>query len=421
MIDEAAGSTSDEGVTMTITAHDQLANPMESSNWVDGVPFDIFAALRREEKPVRMIGPRGTPYWALVHHADVVAASRSPEIFSNEPDPFTVGGAEPEGEAPMRIPLLISLDAPAHTQRRQLINKGFTPRRVTRLQSTIDEIVAEHLTKVKDSKQFDFVTDLAVELPLQVIAELLGIPKEDRARVFGWTEQMMSGDDSEFDNNPEEVMAALGAMYGYSEDLCQRRRETPGEDLMSVLLDAEVAGERLDQMDLNLFFMLLHNAGSETTRNLVTGGILALLQNPDQLARLQQDPSLVPVAVEEMLRWVTPVTHFARTATSDTEIGGQAIAAGEQVLLWYISANRDEAVFADPDRFDVTRDPNPHVAFGSGGPHFCLGAHLARLEAITLFEALLPHVSNLELAGPVERLQSHFISGIKHLPLRWSS
>jgi cholest-4-en-3-one 26-monooxygenase len=406
---------------MTVSAHAQELNPMDSSNWVQGVPFDIFAELRREEKPVRMIGPGNRPYWALVHHADVVAASRNPEIFSNEPDPFTVGGAEPEGEEPLRIPLLISLDAPAHTQRRQLINKGFTPRRVTRLQSTIDEIVDEHLTKVKDSRQFDFVTDLAVELPLQVIAELLGIPKADRSRVFGWTEQMMSGDDSEFDNDPAEVMAALGAMYGYSEELCQRRREAPGDDLMSVLLDAEVGGERLSQMDLNLFFMLLHNAGSETTRNLVTGGTLALLQNPDQLALLQQDPSMVPVAIEEMLRWVTPVTHFARTAKVDTEIGGQTIAAGERVLLWYISANRDEAVFSDPECFDVTRDPNPHVAFGSGGPHFCLGAHLARLEAITLFEALLPHLSDLELAGPVERLQSHFISGIKHLPMRWTN
>jgi cholest-4-en-3-one 26-monooxygenase len=354
----------------------------------------------------------------------VVAASRSPELFSSEPDPFTVRGRDTEAEEAPAIPLLISLDPPVHTQRRQLINKGFTPRRVTRLQDRITEIVDEHLAKVRARDSFDFVTDLAVELPLQVIAELLGIPEEDRSRVFGWTEQMMSGDDAEFENDPEQVIAALGAMYGYSEQLCTHRRELvdagqPGQDLMSVLLTAEVDGERLSQMDLNLFFLLLHNAGSETTRNLVTGGILALLQHPDQLALLQEDPARVPVAIEEMLRWVTPVTHFARTAKSDTEIGGQPIAAGEQVLLWYTSANRDEAVFDEPDRFDVLRDPNPHVAFGAGGPHFCLGAHLARLEAISLFEALLPHLGQLELAGPVERLQSHFISGIKHLPLRW--
>ncbi len=399
-------------------------NPMVSTNWVAGVPYAIFEELRRQDRPVRVVGPGDRPYWALVRHADVVAASRTPEIFSNEPDPFTVRGRDTPDEPAPAIPLLISLDPPVHTQRRQLINKGFTPRRVTRLQDRITAIVGEHLAKVRGRESFDFVTDLAVELPLQVIAELLGIPEEDRSRVFGWTEQMMSGDDAEFENDPQQVMAALGAMYGYSEQLCTHRRElaesgAPGEDLMSVLIGAESGGERLSQMDLNLFFLLLHNAGSETTRNLVTGGVLALLENPDQLALLQEDPTRLPGAVEEMLRWVTPVTHFARTVKADTEINGESIAAGEQVLLWYTSANRDEAVFAEPNRFDVLRDPNPHVAFGSGGPHFCLGAHLARLETISLFEALLPLLSDLELAGPVERLQSHFISGIKHLPLRW--
>jgi cholest-4-en-3-one 26-monooxygenase len=392
-------------------------NPMVSTNWVGGVPFQVFAELRRQEKPVRMIGPGDRQYWALVRHADVVAASRNPELFSSEPDPFTVSGRDP---AAPHIPLLISLDPPEHTKRRQLINKGFTPRRVTRLQDRINAIVDEKLHEVKQRERFDFVTDLAVALPLQVIAELLGVPEEDRSRVFGWTEQMMSGDDAEFDNDPEQVTAALGAMYGYSEQLCQHRREALGEDLMSVLLEAEIDGERLSQTDLNLFFLLLHNAGSETTRNLVTGGVLALLQHPDQLALLQEEPARIPVAVEELLRWVTPVTHFARTAKADTDIHGQSIAAGEQVLLWYTSANRDEDVFAAPDQLDVTREPNPHVAFGAGGPHFCLGAHLARLEAISLFEALLPQLSQLAVDGPVERLQSHFISGIKHLPLRWT-
>ncbi len=393
-------------------------NPMYSTSWVDAVPYEVFAELRRQEKPARMYDPEGKPYWALVRHAEVVAASRSPELYSNEPDPFTMPGTDPNAPS---IPLLISLDPPAHTQRRQLINKGFTPRRVTRLTDRIREIVDEHLSKVRGQESFDFVTDLAVELPLQVIAELLGIPPQDRKQVFGWTEQMMSGDDAEFDNSRDEVMAALGAMYGYSENLCQARRDAPGDDLMSALLAAELDGSKLDQMDLNLFFMLLHNAGSETTRNLVTGGILALLENPDQLELLAADPARVPAAVEELLRWVTPVTHFKRTAKVDTEISGQPIAAGEHVLLWYLSANRDESVFTDPDSLDITRDPNPHVAFGSGGPHFCLGAHLARLEATCLFEALLPYLSQLQLAGPVERLQSHFINGIKHLPLRWQA
>jgi cholest-4-en-3-one 26-monooxygenase len=389
---------------------------MLPTNWVSQVPFETFAQLRREPKPAKLAGVNGRSYWALVRHADVVAASRTPELFSNMPDPFTMGTTEP-GAPP--IPLLISLDPPEHTQRRQLINKGFTPRRVNRLDGRIREIVDEQVTRVTKLDSFDFVTDLAVELPLQVIAELLGIPPEDRAKVFSWTEQMMTGDDAEFANDPDQVMAALGSMYAYAEGVCEHRRAAPGDDLMSVLVGAELDGQQLSQMDLNLFFLLLHNAGSETTRNLITGGVLALLENPEQLELLRAEPARIPVAVEELLRWVTPVTHFARTLTGDTEIGGQPMAAGEQVLLWYISANRDEAVFTDPDRLDVTREPNPHVGFGSGGPHFCLGAHLARLEAISLFEALIDHLPRLALDGPVERLQSHFINGVKHLPLRW--
>jgi cholest-4-en-3-one 26-monooxygenase len=231
---------------------------------------------------------------------------------------------------------------------------------------------------------------------------------------------MMSGDDAEFANSQEEIMAALGAMYGYAENLCTERRQEPGSDLMSALLSAELDGEQLSQLDLNLFFLLLHNAGSETTRNLVTGGVIALLEHPDQLELLHSDPAKIPVAIEELLRWVTPVTHFARTVTREIEVAGQQVQPGEQVLLWYTSANRDEDAFDAPDTLDVTRDPNPHVAFGSGGPHFCLGAHLARLEAICLFEALIDQLPNLAIAGPVERLQSHFINGVKHLPLRWS-
>jgi cholest-4-en-3-one 26-monooxygenase len=399
-----------------VTTLAAAVNPMLSRSWVSGVPHEAFAQLRREPRPQRLTGADGRRYWALVRHVDVTSASRNPEVFSNEPDPFTMSGSDPDGP---HLPLLISLDPPAHTQRRQLVNKGFTPRRVTRLTDRIREIVAEQLNRVKGQERFDFVTDLAVELPLQVIAELLGIPAKDRKAVFSWTEQMMSGDDAEFANKPDEVVAALGQMYGYAEELCHQREQQPGEDLMSALLGAELDGQRLSQLDLNLFFLLLHNAGSETTRNLVTGGVLALLENPDQLELLCAEPERIRVAVEELLRWVTPVTHFARTATRPFDVAGQPIAAGEQMLLWYTSANRDESVFTAPEQLDVTREPNPHVAFGAGGPHFCLGAHLARLEATCLFEALMDQLPRLELAGEVQRLQSHFINGVKHLPLRW--
>ena len=225
---------------------------MLSTNWVSQVPYDTFEQLRREPKPAQLTGADGRKYWALVRHSDVVAASRTPEVFSNLPNPFTVGGTAPD--AP-HIPLLISLDPPDHTQRRQLINKGFTPRRISRLTDRIREIVDEQITRVRAVDSFDFVTDLAVELPLQVIAELLGIPPEDRAEVFSWTEQMMTGDDAEFANDPEQVMAALGSMYGYAEGVCQHRREAPGDDLMSVLVAAELGGQQHSQMDLNLFFL----------------------------------------------------------------------------------------------------------------------------------------------------------------------
>jgi cholest-4-en-3-one 26-monooxygenase len=388
----------------------------DSTAWVPGVPYAAFEELRRREHPTLLTGLDGRPSWAIVRHADVVSASRNPEVFSNRPDPFTMSGSASEEEA---LPLLISLDPPEHTRQRQLVNRGFTPRSVLRLDERVRRIVDQTISEVRERDRFDFVTDVAVELPLQVIAELLGIPPEDRRQVFAWTERMMTGDDPEFDNDEAATMAALTEMYGYAEQLCARRREEPGDDLMSSLLTAHTDGRSLEQFELNLFFLLLHNAGSETTRNLLTGGMLALLQHPDQLALLQDDPSCIPTAIEELLRFITPVTHFARRVTADTVIAGQQVRAGERVVLWYTAANRDPDAFTNPDELDLTRDPNPHVAFGAGGPHFCLGAHLARLEAREMFAALLPLIPALTLDGPVERLQSFFINGIKHMPLRW--
>lgn len=394
-----------------------ISQVFDSTAWVPGVPYAIFEELRRRDRPVLLTGLDERPSWAIVRHADVVAASRNPEVFSNRPDPFTMSAPASEEEA---LPLLISLDPPEHTRQRQLVNRGFTPRSVLRLDDRVRRIVDQTLAEVRDRDRFDFVTDVAVELPLQVIAELLGIPEEDRRQVFAWTEAMMSGDDPEFENDQTAVMAALSEMYGYAEQLCAHRREAPGDDMMSSLLAARIDDHGLEQFELNLFFLLLHNAGSETTRNLLTGGLLALMQNPDQLALLQEEPARIPAAIEELLRYVTPVTHFARTVKADTVVAGQEVRAGERVVLWYTAANRDPEAFSNPDTLDVTRDPNPHVAFGAGGPHFCLGAHLARLEAREMFAALLPYVPRLVPDGPVERLQSFFINGIKHMPLRWS-
>jgi cholest-4-en-3-one 26-monooxygenase len=238
--------------------------------------------------------------------------------------------------------------------------------------------------------------------------------------VFDWSNRMVGAEDPEYAGAPESAGEAAFELYAYAHDLAAKRRASPADDVMTVLLKAEVEGHSLSELEFDMFFLLLAVAGNETTRNTISHGMLALIEHPDERRKLVADPSLLPVAVEEILRWATPVMHFRRTATEDTEIGGQAIAEGDKVVIWYISANRDEAVFADPYRFDITRTPNDHVSFGGGGPHFCLGSNLARLQLRTIFTELLPRIPDMELAGPVQRLQSNFINGIKHLPVSFA-
>jgi cholest-4-en-3-one 26-monooxygenase len=265
------------------------------------------------------------------------------------------------------------------------------------------------------------VRDVALWLPLHAIADLVGVPEEDRKQVFEWTELTFGFDASV---TPEDRQDAMMSMFAYADAMCAERRDHPRDDLMSVLLHAEVDGEHLTELHLAMFFMLLQNAGSETTRNLITTGTLALLERPEQLRRLRADPELLPVAIEELLRHATPVMSFTRQATKDTEVGGQAIAEGDHVLMVYASANRDERAFDRPDDIDITREPNDHVAFGAGGPHFCLGSHLARLEARLMFEAILTRFEGLELAAEpasLPRVNSNLIDGLAEMPVAWSS
>jgi len=314
--------------------------------------------------------------------------------------------------------LLINQDPPKHTKLRKLVNRGFTPRQINALEPHVREIVVGLLDHAQAMGSFDLVHDLAVELPLAVIAEMVGVPHEERHQVFAWTERMMSNDDDDQAAVQADAQIAIGEMFAYADQLIASRVDGDGTDLLSVLLRADVDGEALSQFEVDVFFMLLMNAGSETTRNLITGGTLALFEHPEQRARLAANPDLLPSAIEEMLRWVTPVMHFRRTAQEDLEIAGQSIAAGDKVVMWYTSANRDDAQFPDAATFDVARTPNDHVAFGAGGPHFCLGASLARLEARILFEELLARMPTLEQAGDPVRLKSNFINGIKSLPVR---
>ena len=267
--------------------------------------------------------------------------------------------------------------------------------------------------------QCDFVSEVAAELPLQAIAELMGIPLADRHLVFNWTNRLIGFDDPEFQASWDDAKLAAAEMYMYANQLAAERRDRPGDDLVSVLMNAEVDGERLTELEFDLFFVLLAVAGNETTRNLISGGMLALIEHPEQRARLLANPSLMPTAVEEMLRWVSAVIEFRRTATRDTELHGQKIREGDKVIIYYISANRDDERLPRADRFDVGRTPNDHLAFGIG-EHFCLGSNLARLEIRVMFEELLRRLPDIELAGPVDRLRSSLINGIKRMPVTFT-
>jgi cytochrome P450 len=384
-----------------------------------GFPYEVFRELRDSEPVAHREHPNlDLGYWNVTRHADVQRTSRDTN-FKNSPDPFLDDGTVDRDMETGMSQLMISLDPPQHTKIRKLINRGFTPKRVNDLSGKVDARVRTLIDGLADRQACDLVEDLALWLPLHVIADLVGVPEADRRQVFDWTEITFGFDPG---YSPRQRSDAAASMYAYADQLCEERRREPRDDLMSVLLDAEVDGERLTQLQIDLFFLLLQNAGSETTRNLITTGTLALLQHPAELARLRADLSLLPVAIEELLRFVTPVMAFTRTAAADTEIAGTSIPAGARVVLWYSSANRDERAFDAPDGLDLTREPNDHVAFGAGGPHFCLGASLARLEARIMFEAILTRFDGLALdADPdtLPRLHSNLIDGYSRLPVRW--
>jgi cholest-4-en-3-one 26-monooxygenase len=387
--------------------------------FVRGVPHDTFALLRREAPVYRHPREGRPPFWAVTRHRDVVSVSREWATFSSERHGVLLREPPEEGMEAQRL-MMLNMDPPRHAKLRALVNKGFTPRTIGLLTGPIRKLCAGIVDAVCERGECEFVSEVAAELPLQVIAELLGIPQADRHQVFQWSNTMIGSDEPEWQGSPEEATAAAMAMYAYANELALERRDSLRDDLVSVLMQAEVEGERLTEMEFDVFFLLLAVAGNETTRNLISGGMLALIEHRDQWNRLLADPTLLGTGVEEMLRWVTPVMQFQRTAQRGTVIGRQRIAEGDRVALYYVSANRDEAVFDRSDVFDVGRSPNDHVTFGGGGPHFCLGAHLARLEIRLMFEELLRRLPDVELDGPVRRLRSNFINGLKEMPVRFA-
>jgi cholest-4-en-3-one 26-monooxygenase len=387
----------------------------DPDQFVPGVPHEVFAELRHNP-PYWQDEPGGPGYWNFTRHADVVLVNKDNATFSSNRGTALITEMPQEDLERQRM-MMLNMDPPMHTRYRLLVNKGFTPRMVGALEENARRMTSAILDRAIEARQFDFVTDVAAELPLQVIADLMGVPQADRHLVFDWSNRMIGSNDPEYMADPGEAEKASMELFAYCHQLTEDKKASPDEDLMSILTRVEVDGEKLNELEIDLFFMLLAVAGNETTRNLMAHGMLALLEHPEQFKEVVADPSLVPGAIEEMLRWGSPVMHFRRTTTRPTEVNGFELPEGAKVVIWYIAANRDETVFEDPYRFDIHRDPNPHVAFGGGGPHFCLGANLARLEIRVMFDEIVRRLPDLQQTGPAERLRSNFINGIKHLPV----
>jgi len=365
--------------------------------------------------------PPGPGYWALVRHEDVWAASRNPQLFCSGKGSNIVDLPQELNEF---FGSMINMDDPKHYRLRTLVAKGFTPKEVARVEQYVIEqakTVVDRMLERHPDGSCDFVEAIAAPLPLGIICEMMGIPAEDHERIFQWTNVILGIGDPEYGGTYEALMQVSLDMFAYAQALGESRRAHPTDDLTSVLMAAEVDGEQLSSQEFGSFFILLVVAGNETTRNAISHGMKALTDHPDQREWwFDNFEATTKTAVEELVRWATPVIHFRRTATADTELGGQAIAEGEKVVLWYASANRDERVFADPHRFDVTRPLQPgQVGFGAGGPHFCLGANLARREITVMFDEIRRRLPNLRITGEPAYLESFFINGIKRLPCAW--
>lgn len=389
--------------------------------FLHGVPHEAFAALRREDPVHFNPEPDGRGFWAVTRYEDIRTVHRTPQVFSSE-----LGGTSLEDLEPEHIEArksMIDTDPPRHDELRALVNRRFTPRAVLVWEEQVRKVAREVLDAALALREFDFVREIASEIPMQVFAEILGVPQAERREIIEIGDRLLGNADPEYavsddDSHrhlPFSSPAAL-EMFAFGRRLADERREQPRDDIMTALVQAG-----LSQREMDVYFVLLATAGNETTRHTISHGLVALLDHPDEMERLRRDPSLGKTATEEMLRWATPVHHFRRTAAVDTELAGQEIRAGDKVTTWFVSGNRDETVFEAPDRFDVGRSPNPHMTFGPGGVHHCLGAHLAKMEIRITFEELLSRGVTIELAGAPERLRSNFFNGIKRMPVRVAS
>jgi len=387
-----------------------------------GYPHEVWTRLRAEAPIARIEAPGYKPFWAITRHADIMEISRQPTRFSSEYG-ITLARAE---QPVMKMPeMVVMLDPPKHVPMRRVVSARFTPKAVRGRQGDVDRMGTEILDGAVTGSgggECDFVERIAAPLPLAVIAWMLGLPRDDWALLFRLSNEVIGNNDPEYRRPGETpgktVRRARGELHAYFTQLIEERRGNPTDDLVSELLRGRIDGAPLTEEQLVGYCELLVEAGNETTRNAISGGLVAFCENPDQWEKLRAQPDLLPDAVEEILRWVTPISHFTRTATEDCEVGGVEIGAGDQVALYFASANRDESVFEGPFSFRIDRRPNPHLAFGFG-EHVCLGGHLARVELETIFRHMLERLEWFELSGPVVRLESAVNGSIKRLPLRY--
>jgi cytochrome P450 len=402
-----------------------LADP---DNYVGAVPFGWFDRLR-EEAPV-VWHPEREPnkgFWAVTRYDDLTAVHMDWQTYSSEVGAVSLEELDPEQLAIRRS--MLETDPPRHTELRKVCSKRFSARGVGQYEDWIREVARGVLDRALPLGNFDFVSEISRELPIRFLCSIFTVPQDDAPQLIKWGDEMIGNQDPDTaavvvdkeDTEPYRLLPFRSPtaleVFAYADRKRDERLAEPSGDVIDALTVAQSEGI-LDEREYHNYFSLLMIAGNETTRHTISHGLLALLENPDQMAMLKEDPTLIPNATEEILRWATPVFHFRRTASRDVELHGQSIREGDKVVTWYISANRDPEIFPDPHRFDVKRTPNDHVTFGPGGPHFCLGAHLARLETKILFQELLPRLDTIELAGPVERLRSNFVNGIKRMPVR---
>ncbi len=405
---------------MTLTHRPLEGIDLLAGTWGRGVPHDQFDRLRAEAPVYWHPEPDDVGFWALTKHADVRAVSHDHDTYSAEVGGTFIPTADEESLAQLRLAIL-NMDPPKHNRYRRLVSSGFTPRMITALVDQIERRAAAVIDGVCEKGEVEFVEEIAAQVPVQMICQMIGLEPEVWPRMFEISNQLVgSRDDPDYQELPGGPEAAAMEIYALCDAVAADRRASPRDDIMTALVQAEVEGERLDDFELNMFFVTLVVAGNETTRNLINHSMIALIDNPDQAQRLRDDPSLWDTATDEMLRFGSSIHNFRRTATCDTEVRGVPIKEGEKVVLYYASANRDEEVFADPHTFDVGRTPNDHLAFGGGGVHYCLGASLARAEIRATMRQIVERLPDLELAGEPDRLHSDFVNGIKTMPVRFT-